>query len=166
MRRTKSGLKATLTLAAVVGGLAFVSPPARADEVVARETIYAGPNRALLWTGVFTAGVPYVASAVVGAESGYTPDRSIFIPFAGPWVDLAQRSGCPIAAASCNGETADKVLLVADGIFQGIGAITIVSAFLFPERSAWRARRAAAREIHFSPLTLRQGGGLTAFGTF
>jgi hypothetical protein len=163
MRRTRTWLQATLTLSAVVGGLAFAAVPAHADEVVVRETIYAGPNRALLWSGVFTAGVPYLASAVVASESGYTPDRSLFIPFAGPWVDLAQRSGCPIAAASCNGETADKVLLVGDGIFQGIGAITIISAFLFPER---HARRAATREIHFSPLTLRQGGGLTAFGTF
>jgi hypothetical protein len=164
--RQMSWLKSALTLGAVVGGVALSAPVAHADEVVARETVYVGPSRALLWSGVFTAGVPYVASAVVGSESGYTPDRALFIPFAGPWVDLSQRSGCPVSSTNCNGETVNKVLLVGDGIFQGIGAITIISAFLFPERGVMRARRSATHEVHFSPLTLRSGGGLMAVGAF
>jgi hypothetical protein len=164
MRAMKSGLRTAVSLG-VLGGALIVSSPARADEVVTRETIYVGPNRALLWSGVVTVGIPYVASAVVGGESAYAPDRALFIPIAGPWVDLSQRSGCPVSASSCNTETLNKVLLVGDGLFQGIGALTILSAFLFPERGGVRAR-VARPELHVTPISLYAGGGLAAFGTF
>src|SRR5580658_9317570 len=134
MRWTKLGMSAAFSISAAVGATVVGTSTARADEVVVRESVYGGPNRTLFWSGVFTAGVPYVASTIVGAESDYSPDRALFIPIAGPWVDLAQRGGCPISSASCNTETLNKVFLVGDGILQGIGAITIVSAFLFPER--------------------------------
>src|SRR5580658_3312246 len=167
MRWTKLGMSAAFSISAAVGATVVGASAAQADEVVVRESVYGGPNRTLLWSGVFTAGVPYVASTIVGAESSYSPDRALFIPIAGPWVDLAQRGGCPIATSSCDTETFDKVMLVGDGIFQGIGAVTIISSFLFPERDAVRGRRRyGERELHFAPLWLRSGGGLTASGTF
>jgi hypothetical protein len=167
MRSFKMGLKAVLSVIAVGGTTIVGAPAAKADEVVTQERVYLGPNRELLWSGIFTTGVPYVASTIVASESNYSPDRSLFIPIVGPWVDLAQRGGCPVATTSCDTETFNKVMLVGDGIFQDIGALTIISSFLFPERDAARTRRRAAeRELHFAPLWLRSGGGLTASGTF
>jgi hypothetical protein len=106
-----------------------------------------------------------VASAVVAGESDYNPDRALFIPIAGPWVDLSQRGGCPISFSTCNNETLNKVLLVGDGVIQGIGALTIIAAFLVPERP-YRRRWGSNNELTISPLTLRGGGGLAAVGTF
>jgi hypothetical protein len=166
MRSIKLGMSAALGIGAVLAATAVAIPTARADEVVVRESVYTGPNRALLWSGIFTTGIPYVSSVIVGAESSYSPDHALFIPVVGPWADLAQRGGCPIAASNCDAETFNKVMLVGDGIFQGIGAVSIVSSFLFPERDVVRGRRSASRELHFAPLSLRSGGGLTAFGTF
>lgn len=164
MRHVGSAKKAVVAVMAIVGASFVGVGSASADEVVARETVYVGPSRPLLWSGIFTAGVPYAASVVVGAESSNTADRALFIPIAGPWVDLSQRGGCPVSTSSCNGETLNKVLLVGDGIFQGIGALTIVSAFLFPRRGPYG--HASNRDFHISPLSLRSGGGLLAVGTF
>lgn len=167
MRWTKLGMSAALSIGAAVGTTVVGTPAAHADEVVVRESVYAGPNRTLFWSGVFTAGVPYVASTIVGAESSYSPDRALFIPIAGPWLDLAQRGGCPLAVSSCDTETFNKVMLVGDGIFQGIGAVSIISSFLFPERDGVRGRhRYGKNDLHVAPLWLRSGGGLTASGTF
>ncbi len=154
------------TLATAIGVVsAGWSTTARADEVVVKETVYMGPDRGLLWTGVVAGGIPYIASVVVAAESDHTGDTALFIPVAGPWVDLAQRGGCPVANTSCNGETFNKVMLVGDGILQGIGALAIVSAFLLPERG--RGRHASlSPELHFTPLTMPGGGGFAALGTF
>jgi hypothetical protein len=163
----KNALKVALSVGVVAAAMIAGSSAAHADEYVAKETVYEGPNRALLWSGVFTAGVPYVASAIVGAESGYTPDRSLFIPIAGPWVDLAQRSGCPVAAATCNTETLNKVLLVGDGIFQGIGALTTVYGFLSPERhEVVTTSEALKPTIHVAPANVASGYGLAAVGSF
>ena len=53
-----------------------------------------GPNRELLHSGILALGVPYVASVVVAATSDRTEDKHLYIPVAGPWMDLANRSGC------------------------------------------------------------------------
>jgi hypothetical protein len=66
------------------------------------------------------------------------------------------------------------VLIVVDGIFQGIGALNIVGAFLFPEKRTVTVSLSAPRETRVSSLSLHvlpaQVGasayGLAAVGTF
>ena len=53
-----------------------------------------GPNRELLRGGILALGVPYAASVVVAATSDRSEDKHLYIPVAGPWMDLANRSGC------------------------------------------------------------------------
>lgn len=151
-----------LAVAAIALGVAAFAGTASAEGTVVRErTVTTVPNRPLIWSGVFTLGISYGISAVVGATSNTDADRYLFIPVAGPWIDFASRAGCP-GTGSCAGETAAKVGLVIDGIFQGIGAISIVSGFL------WR-RQVVVRDtaaIHVMPYTGAHGSGLMLTGTF
>jgi hypothetical protein len=127
-----------------------------------------GPSLAMVGSGVAIFGLSYLPAVVVGAVSGLSADRALFVPLAGPWVDLTQRPGCP-AGASCNAETTNKVLLVADGIFQAIGALTIIGGFLTPaHRTKTVTRTADLRPtVRLSPAQLGNGGyGMMALGTF
>jgi hypothetical protein len=155
----RNGLLGALAVLSVAGW----ASAAPADEVVTT-TYYAGPNRGLLWSGAIAAGVPYISSVVVAAESSHPGDEALYIPVAGPWVDLAQRGGCPVSVMSCNGETLNKVLLVGDGLFQAVGSIAILAAFLAPEHR--HHHYASEPKLQLAPLTLRGGSGFAVFGSF
>jgi hypothetical protein len=155
-----------LTLGAA---LAAVSAPAAAEETVVagheRSTV-TGPNRALLSSGVWTLGASYVPALVVAIESSQSADKNLYVPVAGPWIDFAARD-CP----SCAHETANKVLLVTDAIFQGIGALQIIGSLLFVETRTTAAlsepRVAKLPPLQVAPTRLAEGGyGLAARGAF
>ena len=141
-------------------------------EVVKDQTSTTGPNRYLLHSGIWMLGLSYVPAVIVAAESSRVGDKSLYIPVAGPWMDLASRNGCP-TNVSCN-DTSNKVLIVIDGIFQGMGALNIVGAFIFPETRTVTVSSAERGETRVSSLSLRvspaQVGahtyGLAAVGTF
>jgi len=120
-----------VTIAAVLAcGLWTSGASAQSHEVVTTT----GPNRALLHTGIFVFGVPYVASVIVAASSDHQGDHNLYLPVVGPWMDLAGRGSCGnLGEMTCGNEAANKVLLVVDGVFQGLGALDIVGAFVFPE---------------------------------
>jgi hypothetical protein len=132
-----------------------------------RETVtVTGPNRALLHSGFFAFGVPYAASLVVATTSEHQGDRNLYLPVVGPWMDFADRGSCGgLGGTPCDKETAYKVLLVADGIFQGVGALDIVGAFVFPETRTI----AAGNEPRLVVAPLYTGGsgyGVSALGKF
>jgi hypothetical protein len=146
--------------------------PQAPTTVVARETGSAGPNGLLLHSGLFAFGVPYLASVVVASTSDRSEDKNLYIPVAGPWIDFANRGSCNSTTGDnrinepCAGETAYKVLLVADGIFQTIGAIEIISAFAFPTRTTVAAPQPTAPRVVVSPYYVGTGYGLSAFAKF
>ena len=141
-------------------------------EVVRDQTTSAGPNRTLLHSGIWILGLSYVPAVIVGAESSRAGDKNLYIPVAGPWMDLATRGSCP-ANVPCN-ETSNKVLIVIDGIFQGIGALDIVGAFIFPETRTVTVSSSERGETPASSLSFRvspaqvgmRAYGLAAVGTF
>ena len=157
-----------ITLGASLASLLWVSAAdAQTTRTYARETVVTGgPNSAMLSSGIFTFGVPYIASVVVAANSDLSADKNLYVPVVGPWTDLVNRPGCGgFGQRSCDGETANKVLLVADGIFQGIGALQIVGAFLMPETRTVTV--ASQPRIIVAPSSIgRSGYGLAAAGTF
>lgn len=142
---------------AVIGSLAFATTARAQDTVVVQpsqpapatsttvvqpapttyaesRTEYAGPNRALIASGLLTFGITYGASAIVASTSNLDADKRLYIPVVGPWLDLSQRPDCgPALDRSCDGETTNKVLLVADGIFQSLGVLQVIGGFLMPE---------------------------------
>jgi hypothetical protein len=125
-----------------------------------------GPNRALLHNGILTFTVPYAVSVVVAATSDRSEDKHLYIPVAGPWMDFANRGGCGHAGEpSCDKETAYKVLLVGNGILQGIGALEVVGSFLFPETRTVSAK--TERRFLVTPYYAGNGGvGVSAFTRF
>ena len=128
------------------------------------------PNRGLIITGALMFGVPYLTSAVVAAESGHDGDSHLAVPIVGPWIDLGTRGGCPPGNVSCDTETTNKVLLVADGILQGVGVLEILGGFLYPEKHVKERARPVAKEkptITVAPSHVGYFGyGMAAAGTF
>jgi len=143
------------------------SAPASADPVIASgndRVTTTGPDRQLLRSGAWTLGLSYVPALVVAIHSDEPADKNLYIPVAGPWMDYAKRD-CP----TCEHETANKVLLVTDGIFQGVGALQLVGSFLFVETRTTVARSPkpiATPKLQVAPARIAHGYGLAARGTF
>ena len=126
------------------------------------------PNPYLLTTGLIVWGASYSAAIVVAAQSSNPADQHLYIPIVGPWIDLADRAGCPVTANSCNTETGDKVLLAIDGAFQAIGTLEVLWGFLRPvhrEVVTVHATRYTP-EMTFLPARVAGGYGLTALARF
>ena len=121
------------------------------------------PNADLIASGLFTLAVPYVASVVVATESTRQGDYYLYTPVAGPWLDLSHRADCP-PTGTCANETAYKILLVADGVLQGFGALEILSGFLFPETHSVNTDATSPR-VRVVP-NVAGGPGVTAVGRF
>jgi hypothetical protein len=166
------------TVAALVALASTLSPaeawahPTHATAASARaervET--SGPNRRLLTSGAWTLGVSYVPALVVAIKSERRGDDYLYYPVVGPWLDLGHRGDC----ATCERETLNQVLLVTDGVFQGVGALQIVGAFLLPERrSVYTTSRrsekpaqAAGLRLRVRPVRVSGGYGLEATARF
>jgi len=154
-----------LTLAATLAASVAISVPASAQQRV--DTVeYTGPSRGMLRSGAWTLGLSYVPAAIVGIESRLPADRYLLAPVAGPWIDYAKRD-----CSHCTNETLNKVLLAADGVFQGLGALQIVGSFLFVEhtvvsRPARVGRPRNALNLRLVPQRVSGGYGLTAIGNF
>jgi hypothetical protein len=148
---------------ALACGCTLVAAPALAQS---RETVTTtGPNRELFHSGIVALGVPYVASVVVAASSDRSEDKALYIPVAGPWMDYAKRSGCGNAGQpSCDTETAYKILLIGNGILQGVGALEIVGSLLFPETRTVSAK--SDRRVLLVPYYAGSGYGVSAFARF
>jgi hypothetical protein len=135
-----------------------------------RETKEEGyvPNPYLLTTGLILWGIPYTTSVVVAAQSSNPADQHLYVPIVGPWIDLGQRGGCPVANNSCNTETTNKVLLAADGVFQAIGTIEVIWGFLRPEHREVTTVSATkyTPKMTFLPASVASGYGLAAVGQF
>jgi len=124
-----------------------------------------GPNASLLRTGVFTLGLSYVPALVVAIESDVSADKHLYAPIVGPWLDLASRDGCD----GCNSETVNKVLLVTDGVFQGLGALQILGAFMWPETRTVAVSRSDGSQLlsfRVMPANVAGGRGVVATGEF
>jgi len=159
--------RSPLVLTTFAGALAMTTPSlASAQEIRVTQT---RPAQSMLSSGLFTFGASYVPSLVVAMESHHPGDHDLYVPVAGPWMDLGDRH-CP-TGQRCDHEGLYKGLLIADGIFQALGALDIVSAFLFPETVT--TTRATAAEVTKTRSALRVapivGGssyGVAALGVF
>lgn len=130
------------------------------------------PNRPLLATGAGIFIGSYGASAIVAAANDNSSDDNLFIPVAGPWIDLADR---PCGLGDC-GSTEDwnQALIIGSGVLQGVGVGLAVASLIIPEhRESNMAQTPRERSIAASkpkvqvlPVNMRGGGGLGAVGTF
>ncbi len=84
---------------------------------------------------------------------------NLYIPIAGPWMDLAQGSH----------STAEKTLLSLSGVVQGLGALGIVSSFFIPERKTknwYLLGNGSRRGVSLSPQMAQGSYGVGASGRF
>jgi hypothetical protein len=145
--------------------------PVRYQPVAEAPHGYTGPNRALLVTGLATFGLSYIPAVTVAATSSLDADHHLYVPIAGPWLDLANRPPCEARYTSCDTENVNKVLIGVDGVFQAIGVIAIFTSFLAPEheRTVVTAseRPRTPTKVYVTPAHLGPGGyGLAAVGSF
>ncbi len=148
--------------------MATTTTTSGAVQTETREEGYA-PNPYLLTTGFVLFGGSYGASVIVAAESSNSADQHLYIPIAGPWIDMANRGGCPVGSNSCNTETTNKVLLGVDGALQAIGTIEVLWGFLRPEHRetvTTVSAQAAGMKLSLSPARVASGYGLAAVGQF
>jgi hypothetical protein len=159
-----------LALTSALAGLC-VSKPAAADEGQAPthdvSRARTKPNSMLLKSGIVLLGVPYTASILVATTSDHRADRYLYVPVAGPWMDLSARDStreCQIGQP-CKNDGVNRGLLIANGVFQGLGALEVLGAFLFPENV--QSQGGAQKEgLRVSPSSFAGGYGLVASGTF
>jgi len=155
---------ATLALTLAVTGSLLLPAVAQAEEVVVVESGYRGPDSRVLGSGVFVFGGTYLASAVVAGTSSHPGDQYLWAPIVGPWLDIANRCS---GTGPCDSDTGRKILLGFDGVFQGLGLLSMASAFLVPSRrSRDLARREPATELHVLPASYGRTPGLAVVGTF
>ena len=107
-------------------------------------------------TGALVFAGSYGASVIVAGSSNRKGDDRLWVPVMGPWLDLADRGSCPIEMSSCDHETTDKVLLIADGIFQAAGVLAMVDGIMQPvhrRRTVIEARE-EYRKTRIAPASL------------
>ncbi|MFO0669073.1 MAG: hypothetical protein U0235_05495 [Polyangiaceae bacterium] len=128
-------------------------------------------------TGLIVGGatvlvLSYAPTAYVGAISHRRADGILFVPVAGPFLDLANRPACQQAAAAavvpvdfCIEEKATRGALIAAGSVQSLGALLFLAGL--PMRTNVIERTAAApKRSAFSVHVVPTRDGVQANGTF
>jgi hypothetical protein len=148
--------------------MVLCSTRAASAQEVERKTVTekGGPSHGMLYSGIVVGGISYGAAAVVAMTSNVDADRRLIVPIAGPWLALSGRPACGgLTQPSCDSTTTDKVLIVTDGVFQAVGALLIVGAFLNPRTTT--VTTAKEPPVRVAPTSVAGGGyGLVAFGNF
>lgn len=121
------------------------------------------PNRILLLSGAAVIAGSYIPASVVASQSGRDGDQYLYIPVAGPWVDLAVRGGC--GPNTCGDEAGYKLLIVADGIGQLVGTALVIGSFFVADGRETRARAATTKPM-VTPTVGRSSAGVALVGTF
>lgn len=121
------------------------------------------PNRPLLVTGVVLLGGTYAASAIVAGTSDRGEDDKLYYPVVGPWMDLHERN-CGLD--SCPDKTSHQVLLIGDGVLQGIGALTMLLSLVVPEKTTRSWYLIGNERLTLAPRLNTAMAGLTAVGSF
>jgi hypothetical protein len=109
------------------------------------------PNRVLLTTGIATIALSYIPAIIVAASSDRDADKNLYIPVAGPWLDLGERGDCP----GCSNEGLNKALLITAGVAHVAGVAQLVAAFFATEeRETYRVRTG----VRVTPTSFGRGG--------
>jgi hypothetical protein len=145
----------------------IVNPPPPARTTVVRQTpesyeVVDAWNAPVFATGALVFAASYGASAVVAATSDHPGADRLYVPVAGPWLALNDWGDCPIENPRCDENTTEKVLLVADGVFQAAGVITMVTGLLSPTSHTVYTTRTADKSLKLRPTK----NGFAVLGRF
>lgn len=152
----------------VVNGPQQPPPPQQPVVVQPQPVVEQNPNDLdydYMNAGVFSSGAvlfggSYLASVIVAGSSDHPGADRLFVPVLGPWLALGDWGNCNVTNPGCDSNTSDKVLLVADGIVQAAGILTMMDGLIWP--SSHRRVVVADTKVHFAPT----GAGGMVFGHF
>jgi len=119
-------------------------------------------NAPVFATGALVFAGSYGASAIVASTSDHPGADRLYVPVVGPWLALNDWGNCPIEQPRCDENTTEKVLLVADGVFQAAGVVTMVTGLLSPTSHTVHPRTADANKIKIRPTR----NGFAVLGKF
>jgi hypothetical protein len=130
------------------------TPPGTTFEIV--ETV----NTPMIASGALMFAASYGASVVVASTSDRPAAERLYVPLAGPWLALRDWDDCPLADPRCDVSSTQKFLLVADGLFQAAGLLTVVTGLMTPmQRIVYRR---TADSLKLRPTS----NGFALSGTF
>ena len=116
------------------------------------------PNKVLMITGASLLVGTYAVTASFAGAGERAADRDLFVPGAGPFMNLANRN----CSRGCTTDDRDTALIITSGVLQNVGAaLMIVSAFV-PDKVAAGQITAGPMKMNVVPT----GVGLGAVGTF
>jgi hypothetical protein len=140
-----------------------LAAPAHADqghsalEVEFERSSGASPSDVLALTGLILFGSAYTDSIFVAIISDRDADKRLFIPVAGPWLDLAQRD-----CSGCSAEWLSRALLIVNGVAQGLGVTLMIASLFVPDGP----RGVGAGRLRIAPMLGRGEVGLAGAATF
>jgi hypothetical protein len=154
----------TVTSAEDVSAAAPTPPPVTSPAMPSGEstTVYQHrrPNTPLLITGGALLVGTYVTTAAIAGSNGPDADHDLYIPVAGPWINLADRS------TDRENNTRDTVLIAGSGVLQGVGALMLLTSFFVPESIPAARISAGNVKMQVTPTAAAGAGGIGAVGTF
>lgn len=132
----------------------------------AERTVERRPNRSLLSTGTGIFVLSYGSSVVAAAMSDRDADKRLFIPVAGPWMDLSDRGCGPENPCGANEDVA-RAMIITSGIVQGAGVLMALGSLVIPETTSVQERSTAAKAtVKILPVSFGAGAGVGAVGRF
>jgi hypothetical protein len=138
------------------------------------------PRKGLVISGSIVFGIPYFLSLSVAASSKFSPDRWLYAPIIGPFVDLGNRKeDCNTignafgSTTTCKDDSSERFFLMADGLMQVAGATMFILGLAIPQHLLVRddAPFVGSKGSQFAwsiaPTKMgRSGYGLGLGGTF
>ena len=139
------------------------------------------PRKGLVVSGSIVFGIAYFLSLSVAASSKYEPDRWLYAPLIGPFVDLGNRkencSTIPMGSfgtsTTCQDDSSERFFLMADGLMQASGSLMLILGLALPQQLLVRddAPYVSGSPSRFAwtitPRGMgRSGYGLGVVGTF
>jgi hypothetical protein len=100
------------------------------------------PRKGLVISGSIVFGIPYFLSLSVAASSKFSPDRWLYAPLFGPFVDLGNRkencttigNGTFGSTTTCADDSSERFFLMADGLMQVAGATMLILGLALPQQ--------------------------------
>jgi hypothetical protein len=121
-------VKYALASSAVIALVAVAADVHADDTVIVRREVTVVPSAAFIASGTIALSLGYGVASVIAISSTYDKDRLLFIPLAGPWIDLGVRP------PGTTDEVWARVGLIVDGIAQLAGAVLLVTGFVMRAR--------------------------------
>jgi hypothetical protein len=133
-----------------------------------QRTDFVVPNPVLLTSGGLTLAASYIPALVVAASSDHDGDKWLYVPIAGPWVDLATRGCGDTVTPTCGVTGFERAALIGTGIIHALGAAQVLAAFTLPQkRLTTTSAQADKPTVQIAPTTFgAHAQGIVAFGTF